>query len=189
MKIPLQITFRNMEPSDAVEAKIREKASNLEHFAKDIMSCRVIVEAPHKHHHKGNIYAVKIDITLPDDEIIVDRNPGQDHTHEDVYVAIRDAFKAERRQLEDYVRQRRNKVKAHKTLPHGYIKELFAEENYGVIDTQDNRDIYFHRNSVINADFEQLKVGDSVHFSEEMGEDGPQASTVHVEGKHHAVMK
>ena len=189
MKIPLQITFRNMEPSDAVEARIRDKAANLEQFAKDIMSCRVIVEAPHKHHNKGNIYAVKIDITLPGDEIIADRNPKQDHAHEDVYVAIRDAFNAVRRQLEDYVRLRRNKVKTHKTLPHGHIKEIFRGEDYGVIDTQDSREIYFHRHSVINADFNQLEVGDSVHFSEEMGEQGPQASTVHVEGKHHAVIK
>lgn len=189
MKIPLQVIFRNMDPSDFVEARIKEKAENLEQFAKDIMSCRVIIEAPHKHHHKGNIYAVKIDITLPGKEIVVDRNPSQDHAHEDVYVAIRDAFNAARRQLEDYVRLRQNKVKAHSTLPHGYIKEIFPEENYGVIDTQDSRDIYFHRNSVINADFDKLKVGDSVHFSEETGEQGPQASTVHVEGKHHAVVK
>lgn len=189
MKIPLQITFNNMEPSDAVEAKIREKVVNLEHFAGEIMSCRVIVDAPHKHHHKGNIYAVKIDITLPGEEIIADRNPAQDHAHEDVYVAIRDAFNAARRQLEDHVRKRRNKVKTHDTLPHGYIKELFPEENYGVIDTTDSRDIYFHRNSVFNADFDKLKIGDSVHFHEEMGEQGPQASTVHVEGKHHEVTK
>lgn len=189
MKIPLQITFRNIEPSEAVEARIREKVDSLENFFKDIMSCRVIVEAPHKHHHKGNIYAVKIDITLPGDEIITDRNPPQDHAHEDVYVAIRDSFDAARRQLEDYARLRRNKVKTHATPPHGYIKEIFPEDNYGVIDTVDNRDIYFHRNSLINADFDTLKVGDSVHFSEEMGEEGPQASTVHVEGKHHAVMK
>ena len=77
MQIPLQITFRDMEPSDAVEAKLREKADNLERFAEHITSCRVIVEAPHKHHHKGNIYGVKIDITLPGDEIIVNRHPEQ----------------------------------------------------------------------------------------------------------------
>jgi ribosomal subunit interface protein len=189
MNIPLQITFHNMEPSEAVEARIREKAANLDQFAKDIMSCRVIVEAPHKHHHKGNIYAVKVDITLPGKEIVADRNPPQDHSHEDVYVAIRDAFNAARRQLEDYVRKRRAKVKTHETLPHGYIKELFPEQDYGIIDTQDGRDVYFHRNSVIDADFDKLNVGDSVHFSEEMGAEGPQATTVHLEGKHHAVIK
>ena len=189
MVIPLQIVFRNMEPSDAVEARVREKAGNLEQFSKDIMSCRVIIEAPHKHHHKGNIYAVKIDMTLPGKEIVADRNPGQDHAHEDVYVAIRDAFHAARRQLEDHVRLHRNKVKTHETLPHGHIKELFPEEDYGIIDTQDGRDIYFHRNSIIDADFDKLNVGDSVHFNEEMGEEGPQASTVHIEGKRHAVTK
>lgn len=189
MNIPLQVTFRNMDPSEFVEARIREKVENLKKFSKDIMSCRVIVEAPHKHHHKGNIYTVKIDITLPGNEIIADRSPKLDHAHEDVYVAIRDAFNAVRRQLEDHARLRRNKVKHHDTLPHGLIKELFPEMDYGVIETQDSRDIYFHRNSVINADFDRLNVGDSVHFNEEMGEEGPQASTVHVEGKHHAILK
>lgn len=187
MKIPLQITFRNLEPSDAIEAKIRAKSEKLERFAEDIMSCRVIVEAPHKHHHKGVTYAVKIDITLPGTEIIADRHPDQHHAHEDVYVAIRDAFDAAYRQLEDYVRERRHKVKHHETAPHGHIKEIFPDQDYGILMTPDEREIYFHRNSVIGGDFDKLQVGTSVHFSEEMGEKGPQASTVHIEGKHHTV--
>lgn len=189
MQIPLQITFRNIEKSDAVEAKIREKAMELDQFANDIMSCRVIVEAPHKHHNKGNVYVVKVDLTLPGDEIVASRNPGLDHAHEDVYVAIRDAFNATRRQLEDYTRKRRNKVKTHDVLPHGIITAIYPDKDYGVIRTTDERDIYFHRNSVLNADFDSLAHGESVHFSEEMGEQGPQASSVHVEGKHHVVVK
>jgi len=187
MQIPLQITFRDMEPSDAVEAKLREKADNLERFAEHITSCRVIVEAPHKHHHKGNIYGVKIDITLPGDEIIVNRHPEQNHAHEDVYVAIRDAFDAARRQLEDYVRIRRNKVKVHETEPHGRIKQLFPQNDYGIIETADGREIYFHRNSILDANFDKLEEGTSVRFNEEMGDNGPQASTVHIEGKHHII--
>lgn len=189
MQIPLQITYRNFEQSDAVEANIREKVDKLERFAEHITSCRVIVEAPHKHHHKGNIYVVKIDMTLPGEEIVASRHPDQHHAHEDVYVAIRDAFDAVRRQLEDYVRRRRSKVKTHEIEPHGLIKQLFPQEDYGLIETSDNREVYFHRNSVINADFDKLEAGISVHFTEEMGEKGPQASTVHVEGKHHAVLK
>jgi ribosomal subunit interface protein len=187
MQIPLQITFRNMEHSDFIESKIREKAAKLEKFAEHITSCRVIIEAPHQHHNKGNLFGVKIDITLPGKEIIADRHPDQHHAHEDAYVAIRDAFDAARRQLEDYVRRRRGDVKYHESEPHGRITQLFPSEDYGLIQTADGREIYFHRNSVLNADFDKLEEGAQVHFSEEMGEKGPQASTVHVEGKHHTV--
>ncbi|NOQ78311.1 MAG: 30S ribosomal protein S30 [Gammaproteobacteria bacterium] len=187
MQIPLQITFRHMDSSDAVEAKIRERAEKLERFAENITSCRVIVESPHKHHHRGQLYSVKIEITLPSEEIIVSHHPEQNHSHEDIYVALRDAFNAARRQLEDYVRLRHNKVKLHEPASHGRIKELFPSKDYGLIETPDGREIYFNRNSVINADFDKLETGASVHFSEEMGEQGPQASTVHIEGKHHRV--
>lgn len=113
MQIPLQITYRNMQQSNAVDTKIREKAKKLERFAEHITSCRVIIEAPHKYHQHGRIYSVKIDITLPGEEIVASRHSDQNHAHEDVYVAIRDAFRASRRKLEDYVRRRRHKVKTH----------------------------------------------------------------------------
>jgi cold shock CspA family protein len=85
------------------------------------------------------------------------------------------------------VRRRRGDVKYHESEPHGRITQLFPSEDYGLIQTADGREIYFHRNSVLNADFDKLEEGAQVHFSEEMGEKGPQASTVHVEGKHHTV--
>lgn len=187
MQLPLQITFRNLDHSDAIEAKVREKAAKLERFANKITSCRVVVEAPHQHHHKGVLYQVKIDITLPGKEIVVTQNSDQNHAHEDVYVAMRDAFNAAQRQLEDYLRKRRQDIKTHDTPPHGQIDRLFPYEDYGVIRTSDNREIYFHRNSIVNNDFEKLEVGMPVHFAEEMGDDGPQASSVHVEGKHHII--
>ncbi len=182
MQIPLQITFRGMGPSDAVEANIREKAEKLEGFAEHITSCRVIVEEPHKHHLKGRLFSVKIDITLPGEEIVASRHPDKHRAHEDVYVAIRDAFQAAHRQLEDYVRRRRAEVKTHEAPPHGAISELYPHEDYGLIETSDGREVYFHRNSVLNADFDKLEIGARVHFTEEMGEKGPQASSVHVEG-------
>jgi len=187
MQIPLQITFRNMDPSNAIESKIREKVAKLEQFSEHVTSCRVIVEAPHKHRHQGRIYVVKIDMTLPGEEIIASRHPDQHQAYEDVYVAIRDAFDAARRQLEDYVRRRRKKVKTHEPEPHGQVKEIFPSADYGVIETSDGREIYFHRNSILGAEFDKLDIGTRVHFNEEMGEKGPQASTVHIEGKHHVV--
>jgi ribosomal subunit interface protein len=108
MKLPLEITFRNMDASDALEADIRSKAEKLDHFYDRVMSCRVAVEAPHKHHHQGNTYQVRIDMTVPDGELVVSRGHGQNHAHEDPYVAVRDAFDAARRQLQDYIDRRRS---------------------------------------------------------------------------------
>lgn len=113
MQIPLQITFRGIPPSEAVEARIREKASKLDKFNSHIMSCRVAVEAEHQHHHQGNLYHIRIDITAPRKEIVVSREHHDKKAHEDVYVAIRDAFDAATRQLEDYSRIQRGEVKAH----------------------------------------------------------------------------
>lgn len=108
LQTPLQITVRNIEHSDALETRIRDKTQKLEEFCKHIMSCRVVVEAPHKHHHQGKQFNVRIEIGVPGNEIVVNR----DH-HEDVYVALRDAFNAAKRQLEDYVRKIRGDVKTH----------------------------------------------------------------------------
>jgi ribosomal subunit interface protein len=185
MQIPLQITFQNMDASAAVEAKIREKAEKLDRFHEHIMSCRVVVEPIGQHHHQGILYQVRIDITVPGAEIVVSRDSGQNHAHEDVYVAIRDAFHAARRQLEDQLGRLKRKVKNHETPPHGRISEYHPQEGYGKIRTPDGREVYFHANSVLNQGFEQLDVGSEVRFVEENGDLGPQASTVKPVGKHH----
>ena len=108
MQIPLQVTIRDMEPSAALDTHIREKAQKLDEFFDRIMSCRVVVEMPHKHHHQGKQFNVRIDIGVPGNEIVVNR----DHS-EDVYVALRDAFNAAKRQLEDYARKIRGDIKNH----------------------------------------------------------------------------
>ena len=187
MRLPLQVTFRNMETSAAVEADIREKAAKLDQFCDQIMSCRVIVEALHKHHHQGNLFHVRIDMTVPDEELVVSRDPHKHHAHEDAYVAVRDAFDAARRQLQDYNAKRQQHVKQHEPETHGLVIRLIPTEDYGVIATPDGREIYFHRNSVLNAEFDALEEGAEVRFHEESGEQGPQASTVKLEGKHHVV--
>ena len=180
MELPLQITFRDIPPSPAIEARIRQKAARLDRFAQHIMACRVVVEAPHRHHHQGKLYHVRVDLTLPGSELVVSREPAAHHAHEDVYVAIRDAFDASVRQLEDYVRLQRGKTKRHEPPLHGYVARLASDENYGFIETADGREVYFHRNSVRADGFDRLAVGDKVEFIEELGEKGPQASTVRV---------
>jgi ribosome-associated translation inhibitor RaiA/cold shock CspA family protein len=187
MLIPLQITFHNLQRSDAVEAKIRTRAKALEKYCDAIIGCRVAVEVPHHHQHSGNWFLVRVEVTVPDDKLIAHPKPDTHDAYADVHVAIRDAFDTMRRQLEDYERRRRRQVKAHEIPPHGRIAELHADQDYGRIETPDGRLVYFHRNSVVGADFDALQIGVEVRFNEEMGERGPQASTVHVTGKHHIV--
>jgi ribosomal subunit interface protein len=185
MKLPLQITFRGLESSDALETDIREKAGKLDRYSPDIMSCRVVVEAGHKHHQDGNLYHVRVDLTVPGREIVTSRERALHHAHTDAYVAVRDAFDEARRQLEDYERRRRQQVKAHEVPDHGRIASVNLEENFGFIEAADGREVYFHRNSVLRAPFDRLEAGQEVRFDEEMGEKGPQAATVRVVGKHH----
>ncbi|MBD2496575.1 HPF/RaiA family ribosome-associated protein [Nostoc sp. FACHB-280] len=185
MIIPLQITFHNIPPSEAVEAKIRSLADKLEHFYNRITRCRVTVDAPHRHQRNGKLYQVRIDITVPTGEIVVNRDPPEHQSHEDIYVAIRDAFDAAKRKLQDHTSMLRQETKTHEEQPHGRITSLFSDEDYGFIETPDGSEVYFHRNSLFNGDFEQLQVGDEVRFAEEEGDKGLQASTVRLIGKHH----
>lgn len=188
MQIPLQITFRHMDPSPAVESRIRKEASKLELYHEHVMSCRVVLEAPHRHHHKGKLYHLSIDLKAPGKELAVTRKHHEQHAHEDIYVAIRDAFDAMKRQLANYARRQRGDVKSHEEPAFGRVSELFPAENYGRIQTPDGRHIYFHRNSVLNSGYEKLATGSEVRFVEEAGEQGPQASTVTVVGKHHGAI-
>jgi cold shock CspA family protein/ribosome-associated translation inhibitor RaiA len=185
--IPVQITFRNIEPTAAIAANVRKKAEKLERFSDHLMSCRVVIEAPHRHHHKGKLYHVRVDLGVVGDELVVTHEGPLNHAHEDVYVAIRDSFEAAVRKVEDYERKRRGQVKSHEVPVHGKIVGL--SHDHGFIATSDGREIYFHRNAVIDGDFEALEAGDEVrlvvHPGE--GEKGPQASTVVPVGKHHLV--
>ncbi len=179
MQIPLQITFRGIPKSEAVEARIREKVSKLERFHSHIMSCRVAVESEHQHHHQGNQYHIRIDITTPRKELVTSREHHDNKTHEDVYVAIRDAFDAATRQLEDYARVQRGAVKTHDLQSTGTVVRLLPNKNHGFIEAADGREIYFHRNSVVGEGFDSLAVGDEIRYVEEEDDLGPQASIIY----------
>lgn len=105
MELPIQISFRNMTPSPAVEADIREHAERLNRYFGRIIACRVAVKASTRRQHKGRIYHLRVSLTVPGREIVVKRDPSEHHAHEDILVAIRDAFDAVRRQLEDHARR------------------------------------------------------------------------------------
>ncbi len=192
-----------MAPSEVVEAHIREAAQKLDEFYDGIMGCRVLVEIPHQHHRKGKLYHVRIDLTVPGGEFVIKRAPrlvtdrpsrfrkapedveleenrelSKYHAHDDIQLTIRDAFDAARRKLQDYARRRRGVLKLHEGSPHARVTKLVPDEGFGFLEAADGREIYFHQNSVLDSGFSRLKIGTEVHFVEQLGEKGPQASTV-----------
>ncbi|MGF7213014.1 ribosomal subunit interface protein [Skermanella aerolata] len=187
MQIPLEISFKNLDASPAIEARIREKAEKLDRFYPHVMRCHVTVEVPHRHHHQGRLYEVNVDVTVPKGELVVTREGHRNHAHEDIQVAIRDAFDAAVRRLEDYARHLRGDTKTHQAALHGKVMRLFPQEGYGFVETTDGQEIYFHRNSVVEDGFDRLEIGSEVRLSIAEGESaqGPQATTVHPVGKHH----
>ena len=164
MQLPLQITFRHMDTSEAVAARIRERAEELDRFFNGIISCRVVVECRHPRHIKGNLFRVGVDLNVPGREIAVGRDPAAHHAHEDIYVAIRDAFDTTRRLLEDYAREARGDVKLHVVPDHGKVARLLPAQDCGFILSTYGNEIYFHSNSVMNGGFDKLAVGDEVRF-------------------------
>jgi len=112
-ELPLRIAFKGMDASPAIEARVKREATKLARFHHRVMGCQVTITAPHRHHHKGTLYAVAIQLTVPAGSLWINRSPSADHRHEDIKVAIRDAFDAAARRLEDRVRIRRGEVKRH----------------------------------------------------------------------------
>lgn len=180
MEKPLSITAHDFDLTAPVEALIRKRAVQLERFFPDVVSCSVIVHGPGRHHRTGAPFKVQVDVRVPGyDPLVVNRQSSAD-----VRVAIRSAFDAIRRQLEETARVRRVEVKRHEPPTVGRVARLFAEQGYGFIETLDqpSRELYFHRNSLPEDDFDALRPGQKVRFHEERGEKGPQASTVVVQG-------
>jgi cold shock CspA family protein len=180
MDLPLDIRFRNMEPDPGLESAIRKRASHLEHYFEHIIACRILLELPHRHHHEGRLFHMRIDVTVPGEEIVVSHDTGRAKGHENMQLAVNEAFGALERRLEDYVRKLRGQEKVHPEQPRGKVVRLFPYEGYGFIETDEGREVYFHRNSVIEG-FNRLEVGSPVRFVEEPGLEGAQASTVHLD--------
>ncbi len=178
MQVPLQITMRGFERSSALEADIRKQAGKLERFHPRIISCRVTVEETRRHHQQGHHFSVRIDVRVPGHEVAV----NLDHD-EDVHVAVRDAFDAARRRLEENIREQRGDVKLHEVPQHGTVARVFAADGCGFIQTADGRELYFSRENVVTPPFDALAPGTPVQFIEEAAAEGPQAKRVSV-GKH-----
>jgi cold shock CspA family protein/ribosome-associated translation inhibitor RaiA len=194
MTLAPQITFRNMEASPKLEEAVLREASRLERFFPRIMSCRVAIEGPRREEF-GGLYRVRIDLGVPGEELLVEHNPTlhetlraeeavhktkEDEPHRerrDPQRAVHEAFHEMRRRLQDYARRMRGDTKQHERSPVGHVIRLSPEEGFGFIDA-DGREVYFHRDSVLSGHFDRLRIGSRVRFAEEMGEKGPQATTV-----------
>jgi cold shock CspA family protein len=200
--LPVQVTFRDAQPYKEAEQWVREEAAKLDEFYPKITSCLVLVEAPHRHRQWGNPYQVRVDLSVPGKELVITNEPSVHSSaqraketrrakrleiearHKDLHLVIRNAFRAARRQLQDYVRRHRRELKTHETPPRARVSRLVPEQGYGFLTTPDGREIYFHEKSVLNAAFSRLEVGSEVNFAEEEGEKGAQASTVRIT-RHH----
>jgi cold shock CspA family protein/ribosome-associated translation inhibitor RaiA len=200
---PVQITFRHIRPREALEEVIRDRAAWLETFYPNIVGCRVLIETPHRHRERGRHLRVRIELSLPGEDVVVSHEPTLHATLKDVEeeahhkgddieavhkyaeVAVREAFDAVRRRLQDFARRQRADVKTHEAPDHGRVVVL--SDDHGFIETADGRRVYFHRASVLEEGAAQLAEGSEVAFVEESGDEGPQASTVRVLGKHHYI--
>ena len=186
MQAPLQIVFEHIEHTDTLEAAVRKEAQRLDRFYDRITSARVVIARPQHRHHKGDTYCVRIHLAVPGGKNIdVSHDPGATGRHENAHVTITDAFDAACRQLHDQIGKLEGDVKTHVIPPHGTISSLVPERDHGFISASDGREIYFHRNSVSDGKFDDLKVGQEVRFSEAIGTEGPQATSVRPVGKHH----
>ena len=186
MQVPLEISYRNINKTDEIDQLISDKVESLERVHDHITSCRIAIEKTQQHQRQGTPYRIRIAITVPPGhEIVVKREPSKGILHRKLSAVIRDAFSAARRQLKELEKKQRGAVKVHTDNNHskGFIKSLFPFEGYGFISTIDNRQIYFHENSVLHNDFKRLEIGTGVRYVEEMGDQGPQASTVQIVDK------
>lgn len=186
MQVPLEIAFQNSEPSDTIRTEIEKQVKRLERFSDRITSCHVVIKAPQTRHQQGDVFKVDIRIAMPEHkDVLLTKTHADAPEREHVMVAIKDAFSAAQRQIEDAVREMRGQVKPHEGEEHGRVTKFLGEEDCGFIETADGREIYFHRNSVLDGAFDALRIGSEVRFVKELGDKGAQASTVGVVGKHH----
>jgi cold shock CspA family protein len=185
MQTPAKIDFQGMVGSPQIRATITKHLDQLEQRFGRLTACRIVVKGPSAHHHVGGLYEVNIRLALPNGrEVNVGRTAQADERHSDLTFAVSDAFKRARRRLQDHVRRLQGQVKNHEGQPIGTVVRLDPAGGFGFLEAGDGHEVYFHRNSVLDENFGRLAIGARVVFAEEMGEKGPQASTVKLLGKH-----
>jgi cold shock CspA family protein len=185
METPVHLDFEGMNPNDSIRESVLKQVDGLEERFGRMTACRVAVKAPSEHHRNGGLYEIHIHLSLPQGrEVDIDRTATEDERLADLAFALNDAFKRARRRLQDHARRMEGHIKEHDHLPTATVARLDDVAGFGFLETADGREIYFHRNSVLNDAFPRLAPGTRVTFFEELGEKGPQASSVKLLGKH-----
>lgn len=172
MQVPIQVTFRDVKHSPGVDSHIQEKSEKLNQMIDNIISCQVVVEYVSKQQQSGNLYNVRIVVTVPGHEFV------STHNHdENMYVSIREAFDDMTRQLEECSKMMHRKVKNHPPICEGRVARIF-DNGFGFIETANGDEYYFNENNVVHPQFAHLRVGEHVRFIEHMGDEGLQAHRV-----------
>jgi cold shock CspA family protein len=186
MEVPLEISYRGVNKSDFIDEIIRKQVTKLEKMCTYMVSCRVVIERRQKFQKVGNPFRVRIDVRVPPGhQLVATRDSTEGDLHDKLPTTIRSSFDAMRRQLQELMEKQRGGVKIHPLEQEStaLVTKLFPEEDYGFLRTLDDRELYFHRNSVLHNDFDRLEIGTGVRFVEELGEEGLQASTVQIVDK------
>ncbi|MDX1634253.1 MAG: HPF/RaiA family ribosome-associated protein [Marinobacter sp.] len=185
MQIPLELKFDGVTHSQWIEDYVRERAAKLDRMCDNLMSCRVVVERAQHHHNTGNPYRARVEVTLPPKkDLVADKQGTVSDPHVQLRPVIRKAFEAMEKQIKKETARRNGAVKVHDEQPSALVVRMFPDQDYGFIKSPtDGTEYYFHRNAVLHDDFDRLTPGTEVRFEAEMGDDGPQASTVQIINK------
>jgi ribosome-associated translation inhibitor RaiA/cold shock CspA family protein len=182
MQRPLQISFKGMDTSPALEVLIRERVDHLNTLYPRLTGCRVMVEIPHRASETAKVpIAVSVEADIPGRAPVIGKEEERRESKQDHTAALNNAFEAVERQLEKLTDIQNDEVKAHEDAGEsGMVVRLFPEQNYGFIQIDDSPELYFTRNAVLGDDFDELQVGMMVHVTRATGEGpmGPQASSV-----------
>lgn len=191
MQTPVEIDFQDLQANEQLHACVTRNISTLEQRFGRITACRVVIRGPSERHRKGGAFDVSIRLSLPQGrEVDIGRSEGRikdaetDNRLLDPVVAVNDAFKRARRRLQDQARRMQGNVKAHDGPPIATVARYDDAGGFGFLETSDGREVYFHKNSILDGGIRNVAPGTRVTFFEEMGDKGPQASTVRVLGKH-----
>ncbi len=183
MDVPLELSFENISSSETVERRVRERVAKLDRLYNHLVACRVAVRAPHNQHGKGNVPEVRIEMSVPGKDLVVSdapHHPKESFQKHDVYQVLDASFDVAERRLNDFKEQQRGEVKRHAddAFLVGVVAGLNTDSDHGFLTTATGNELLFRRNAVVNADLDDLEVGDGVHYVETVGDSGPQASRV-----------
>lgn len=180
--MPLEISFHGLESSESIEQIIQNDAAKLERVCDRLISCRVGVKLDQKSSNTSNPFKITIEMRVPPGHnLVVTNKSGVKEAADDLPAAIKNTFKSAHRRLKQLVEKQQGAKKSHPQQEiTGIITKIFSAEGYGFLRTIDGEEVYFHRNSIVNDEFDRLEPGTGVSYTTQVGEEGLQASSVQV---------